>query len=424
MIRTRTVLFIMAAFAATAFVTGCWDDSSDTITVETPAFTVTGDMFKTVTITCATEGAVIHYTMDGTAPTASSTEYSGALIVTGQGVSRDIQAIGVLSGVSSEVGATNVSISHYPLTLTADVTTLAGHTGYGYADATGTGAAFCYPYGVATDGTVLYVADACNNRIRMIVISTGVVSTLAGSGSYESVDGTGTGAGFYYPTGITTDGVNLYVTDNQTHKIRKVVIATGVVTTLAGSGSAAFADGTGAAASFHGPSGITTDGANLYVADYGNHMIRKVVISTGEVSTLAGSTSYGSADGTGTGASFNGPWEIAIDGDSLYVADYNNGLVRRVSISTTAVSTLATVNLCSGVVADGTYIYATSWNTHTIYKIVISSGATTTLAGMGYSGSVNGNGTAASFNRPNGITTDGSSLFIADRENCMIRKID
>jgi hypothetical protein len=423
MIQARTVLFIIAAFAAAALLAGCSDDTPQTITVETPTFDVTGDMFKTVTIACATEGAVIHYTMDGTEPTAGSPEYSGALIVTGQGVSRDIQAIGVLSNVSSEVGATNVSISHHPLTLSKDVTTLAGHTGFGYGDGTGTGASFCYPYGITTDGVNLYVADTSNYRIRTIVISSGVVSTLAGSGNYESVDGTGTGASFYNPTGIATDGVNLYVTDSYTNKIRKVVIATGVVSTLAGSGSAAYADGTGAAASFNGPSGITTDGANLYVADYGNHRIRKVVISTGEVSTLAGATISGNADGIGAGASFNGPSEITIDGDSLYVADNQNNLVRRVVISTAAVITLTSVGLCSGVVSDGTCIYATSWNTHTIYTITISSGATTPLAGTGLSGSVNGNGTTASFYRPNGITTDGTSLFIADRENCMIRQI-
>ena len=91
------------------------------------------------------------------------------------------------------------------------------------------------------------------------------------------------------------------------HLIRKIVISTGVVTTLAGTGSSGSANGTGTSASFNYPHGITTDGTNLYVAEYGNHLIRKIVISTGVVTTLAGTGSSGSANGTGTSASFYSP---------------------------------------------------------------------------------------------------------------------
>ena len=106
------------------------------------------------------------------------------------------------------------------------------------------------------------------------------------------------------------------------HTIRKIVIATGAVTTLAGSaGSYGSTDGTGASARFYGPREITTDGTNLYVSDMNNHMIRKIVISTGVVTTIAGSTSSGSTDATGTSARFNNPRGITTDGASLYVAD-------------------------------------------------------------------------------------------------------
>ena len=104
-----------------------------------------------------------------------------------------------------------------------------------------------------------------------------VVTTLAGTGSSGSANGTGTSASFYAPSGITTDGTNLYVVDYGNHLIRQIVISTGVVTTLAGTGSSGSADNsTGTSAGFNQPYGITTDGTNLYVADYGNHLIRKI----------------------------------------------------------------------------------------------------------------------------------------------------
>ena len=103
-----------------------------------------------------------------------------------------------------------------------------------------------------------------------------------------------------------------------------------VVTTLAGTGSSGSANGTGTSASFYAPSGITTDGTNLYVADYGNHLIRKIVISTGAVTTLAGTGSSGSSNGTGTSASFNAPRGITTDGTNLYVKDTNNQLIRKI----------------------------------------------------------------------------------------------
>ena len=103
-----------------------------------------------------------------------------------------------------------------------------------------------------------------------------VVTTLAGTGSSGSANGTGTSASFNWPSGITTDGTNLYVADSSNHLIRKIVISTGVVTTLAGTGLSGSANGTGTSASFHLPRGITTDGTNLYVTEGGNHLIRKI----------------------------------------------------------------------------------------------------------------------------------------------------
>jgi len=131
-----------------------------------------------------------------------------------------------------------------------------------------------------TDTTALVIAEVTeqmggSSQGVELSLST-VVTTLAGTGSSGSANGTGTSASFYYPRAITTDGTNLYVADKGNHLIRKIVISTGVVTTVAGTGSSGSANGTGTSASFYNPYGITTDGTNLYVADQINHLIRKI----------------------------------------------------------------------------------------------------------------------------------------------------
>ena len=190
----------------------------------------------------------------------------------------------------------------------------------GYTDGTGTSAQFNYPSGVAVDGAGnVYVADCHNHRIRKITAS-GVVSTLAGSGTSGYADGTGTSAQFDYPTGVAVDGAgNVYVADSDNHRIRKIT-ASGVVSTLAGS-TYGYTDGTGTSAKFYYPRGVAVDGAgNVYVADRVNHRIRKITAS-GVVSTLAGSA-QGYTDGTGTSAKFYYPFGVAVDGaGNVYVAD-------------------------------------------------------------------------------------------------------
>ena len=140
----------------------------------------------------------------------------------------------------------------------------------------------------------------------------------AGSSSSGSTNATGTSARFKEPYGIASDGTNLYVTDFRNHMIRKIVIATGVVTTFAGSTTSGSADGTGASARFKTPDHKTTDGTNLYVVDQQNNTIRKIVIATGAVTTLAGSAgSQGSTNGTGSTARFKYPDHVTTDGTNL-----------------------------------------------------------------------------------------------------------
>jgi sugar lactone lactonase YvrE len=228
---------------------------------------------------------------------------------------------------------------------TGSVTTFAGVAGAsGSANGTGTQARFSRPEGITSDGTCLYVADTGNNAIRKIVISTQVVTTLAGvAGSVGTADGTGTTARFNYPTGIATDGAYLYVADTYNHTIRKVVVSSGVVTTLAGlAGTAGSQDGSGSSAQFNYPYGIATTGTYAYVADSNNNTIRKIGVASGIVTTLAGTAgTAGSSDGTGTAARLNFPVGLAADDSNLYIADTGNNTIRKMVISSTEVSTLA-----------------------------------------------------------------------------------
>jgi predicted permease len=335
------------------------------------------------------------------------------------------------------------SIQGLPASITGVVTTFAGTAlTPGSTDATGTAARFNSPYGVTTDGANLYVADESNFTIRKIVIATGAVTTLAGTaGVAGSADGIGAAASFTDPCAITTDGTNLYVGDYGDNTIRKIVIATGAVTTLAGTaGVTGSADGIGAAASFDSPSGVTTDGTNLYVAERSNNTIRKIVIATRTVTTLAGTAGVsGSADGTGAAASFNGPDEITMDGINLYLADRANNKIRKIVIATGVVTTFAgsgvagsvdgtgvaaTFNQPEGITTDGTNLYVTEETGNVIRKIVISTGVVSTIAGAAtIAGSVDGSDGGARFNRPFGITTDGASLYVGDLDNDTIRKI-
>jgi sugar lactone lactonase YvrE len=324
------------------------------------------------------------------------------------------------------------------------VTTLAGSGTSGSTNGSGAGASFSSPFGVAIDeGGALYIADAANNEIRKIDVITGEVSTLAGSVMAGSADGAGTSASFNAPSGITTDdNGNLYVADKLNNEIRKVVISTGEVSTIAGSTTPGSADGKIAGASFYNPCGLAYDGSgNLYVSDALNHEIRKIVITTGVVSTIAGSTTSGFSNGIGSAARFNTPIGLAIDGSgNLYIADMGNNEIRKIALasgmvttiagctswgSADGIGTLAKFNAPYGVTVDGSgNLFVADYDNNEIRKIVIASGLVSTIAGSTKSGSANGMGNGASFKGVAGIITDGNgNLYITDMGNHEIRKI-
>ncbi len=294
--------------------------------------------------------------------------------------------------------------------------------------------------GIVTVLTVVFVSigtegDADN--------SSPIVSTIAGQkASGGANDGTGSDAGFSFSAGITTDGTNLYIADTFNHTIRKMIISSVSVTTLAGTaGVSGSDDGIGSVARFNSPHGITTDGSNLYVADTYNNTIRKINITSGEVTTLAGVAGItGAADGTGSDALFSGPYGIMTDGENLYVADIKNSTIREIVIATGVVTTIAgkagevgsfdgcgssaRFNYPTGITTDGTNLFIVDRSNNTIRKLVPSTGEVSTVAGTaGSSGSTDGQGGTALFNDPHGITSDGINLYITDEGNKTIRQI-
>lgn len=325
---------------------------------------------------------------------------------------------------------------------THTVTTLAGSTVSGSGNGTGTVARFKFPFGVASDGIGnVFVADADNNMIRMITAA-GVVTTLAGSTTAGSINGTSTAARFSSPRGVTVDGKgNLYIADAANNMIRKITTG-GVVSTLAGSTIAGNNNGTGTAASFNAPTGIAVDASgNVYVADADNNMIRKIS-AAGVVTTLAGSTIVGSSDGPGAAARFNHPSGIAVDAYGVcYVADQGNNMIRKITtagvVSTLAGNSIAGLVNGSGLLARFNHpvgidvdalgnLYVGDQNNNEIRK-VSATGTTTTIAGKGPAdpGSANGSGTTARFNVPRGIAADklGNTIYVGDNGNHMIRRI-
>ena len=323
------------------------------------------------------------------------------------------------------------------------VSTLAGSGKAGFADGTGANASFYAPNDITSDTSGnLFVADSYNQRIRKIVISTGVVTTIAGNGVYGYVDGAGISASFKNPYGIGIDrSGNLFIADTDNHRIRKIIISTGVVSTVAGSGSVGSVNATSTSASFYYPYGVAADiSGNLFVADCWNHVIRKIVLSSGVVSTLAGNVVGGFADGSATVARFTYPYGVAVDtAGNVYVADKQNGRIRKVT-SAGVVSSIAGNSQQSwvdGVGSNASFYFpsklaldtdgnliVTDWYNHKIRKVTLS-GVVTTLAGnvRGFADGVS-TGSIPSFFFPSGIAIDTSgNIIVADQQNHRIRKV-
>jgi gliding motility-associated-like protein len=267
------------------------------------------------------------------------------------------------------------------------VTTFSGTAGLsGLINSSGSASRFNEPYGITADKNGnLFVADRLNNVIRKINPS-GVTTTFAGSGLAGSSDGTANTASFNEPWAIANDTLgNLYVADTKSYKIRKIDV-NGNVTTVAGTGVFGTTNGPVNVSRFGFSSGIavTKDGNTIYVADYNTHVIRK--IENGIVSNLAGIVFIvGSNDGAGATATFNHPHSLEIDN-------------------------------------TGNLLVSDSWN-NTLRKIT-PLGNVSTFAGNGLVGGIDGPTTTCSFNYPWDITIDTlGNIFVLDGYNFTVRKI-
>lgn len=328
-------------------------------------------------------------------------------------------------------------------TSTYAVTTVAGFAAYpGTTDGAAADARFSSPSGIAVGGGALFVADTGNHTIRKIDLSTGMVSTLAGSpGMMGSSDGEKSAARFKSPRGILYDGPDtLYVCDTGNSIIRKVTISTGAAALYAGAaGMPGSMPGAGSAARFNSPFAIAADNqGNLYVSD-GNHTIRKIVKLTAEVTLLAGvAGSTGTANG-GSTARFSSPTYVAVDSANvLYVTDSANFTIRTVNVSTADVQTLvgapgmagtdegalATAKLAYpaglAVASGGTLYLIDSTTVRRISggQIGVVAGAYPQLA------ATDGNGSGARFNSMAAGSVDSDEFVVADTMANAIRRVD
>jgi sugar lactone lactonase YvrE len=308
-----------------------------------------------------------------------------------------------------------------------------------------------------------------------------VVSTIAGSGNQQTVDGTGINASFERPNGIVKDSDgNLFVAEESGNVIRKIT-PSGVVTTFAGNGTNGFLDATGTAAIFANLGSLAIDNQNnIYVGDFGNDRIRKITpsgvvttlvtitnpygicidpsgtnlyvvgnsrrvfkveIATGQIILVAGSGTTGNNDGIGANASFNLPFGVVVDPTNtyLYVSDFLNNNIRRVTLANAQVSQFAgsgTVNFADGIGSAASFnapigmqcdssgnIYLSDHFNNRIRKITPNA-VVTTIAGSGNFGGADGPALSAEFATPLGVFLDNNGdLFVTEYDGNKVRKV-
>jgi len=332
-----------------------------------------------------------------------------------------------------------------------NITTAVGNGTLGFSGdgSAATQAELNVPTGVAVDsGGNIYIADSGNNRVRKAASGGGSINTIAGNGgiSYSGDGGRAIQAQLNAPQAVTVDAAgNFYIADTGNHVVRKVTAA-GTISTIAGNGTAGFSgdNGAGGSAMLNAPQGLAVDAAgNVYIADTGNSRIRKLTAG-GTISTYAGSSSagYGGDGGAATSAQLDLPIGLTLDASgNLYIADYGNNVVRKVTpggtISTVAGSgvqgysgdggqaTKAAMYGPQAVALDsaGNLYVADSQNSR--IRVVTPGGTIGTVAGTGIAGYTGDGGlaTLAQIVNPAGLVVDSSgSIYLSDSAS-VVRKV-
>jgi sugar lactone lactonase YvrE len=366
------------------------------------------------------------------------------------------------TGTSTTEAVSNLAITCVttpPSSASGTISTIAGSGTQGYLGDNGPAinAEIYNAASVATDNFGnIYFADSANSRIRKVAASTGIISTVAGNGTsaFSGDGGPATSASLYSPTGVAIDANgNLYIADTENSRIRKVNAATGIISTVAGTGTTGFSGDNGIAtsATLSSPCGLAVDAAgNLYFADIYNVRVRKVAASTGIITTVAGNGTAGvAANGVpATTTMLWSPQSVAVDfSGNVYIADGANVIYRvgtdgliMVAAGTESIDYIgpntfsgdngpainATISVPHQIAVDaGGNVYFADNGNDRIRKITATTGIISTVAGngnAGYSGD-NGPATAAAIGGARGVAVDASgNLYIADG-NSRIRKV-
>ncbi len=302
----------------------------------------------------------------------------------------------------------------------------------------------------------LYFTDEYNNVVRKVTAATGVITTIAGNGiaGYSGDNGPATSAELASPTGLAIDGAgNLYICDTTNAVVREIA-SNGIITTIAGNGTAGYAGDGGQATSaeMYSPWAIVIDSAgDLFIADVSYSVVRKISIKTGIITAFAGNASsrgYSGDGGPATAAALQTPEGLAIDsGGNLYIADSGNNVIRKVDAITGVITTVAgnaslqgytgdggpatsaELNYPTGVAVDSAgNIYIADASNYVVRTVAAANGTISTLAGSNVPCPLsNGDGGPAShatFCEPLGVTVDGTgNLYIVDGGAARVRLV-
>ncbi len=333
---------------------------------------------------------------------------------------------------------------------TGEITTVAGTGSIGFNgdNQPATSAGLFYPNSVALDGDGhMYVADQYHDRVRRVEAGTGTITTVAGTGTFTGDGGPATAAQLYSPSGVVADaGANVFVTDSDNHRIRRIDAGTGEITTVAGTGTEGYSGdgGPATAAELDEPVGLTMDPAgNLWFADHDSDTVRRIDAGTGVITTVAGPGSWGfaGAGGPATAAQLNEPAGVAVTAAGLWIADGDNHRIRYVDLTTGDITTVAGTGaegdggdggpatsaqldtpVAVAVGPDGE-LYLADLGNDRVRRIDAGTGIITTVAGGGNDSDDGVPATEADLADPSGLAVDGlGNLYVSSRRQ--VRRVD
>jgi len=309
-------------------------------------------------------------------------------------------------------------------------------------------ASLVVPAGLAVENGMLYIAESGGNRIRRVDLATGTITTVAGTGSPGNLGdgGQATQAKLYNPNDVVVSGDRMYIADYANNLIREVNLTTGIITTIAGTGESGFSGDSGLAinAKIREPGYLALGPGALYVADR-NYRIRKIDLATGIITTIAGAGLNEGDGGPAYRAFLSVPTGMSVQGESLYVAENGSHRIRRIDLQSGLITTVAGTGYYgsigdggpatlarlygpTGVDAIGNYLYITDSDNNRIRRVDLTSGIITNVAGSGALGNQNNDGDggppgSAKMNYPVAPIVADGKLYFSDMRNDLVRAV-